>query len=281
MAGRDHIKKRDARRALTLLEVIISIALIVMLLSAMLTFYWQTLTIRDQAAQAADRTQIARHVLTGIARELRGCLGVDQIGFPVEQRLVGDRRRITFLTTALPAKHQFEFFEEFDTLPPAQHDLVEVGYWLQVDDEETTEDGDPIVSGILRTAKITLNQFLIDETDPLDLRTDLWSPELLYLEFRYFDGVEWTTTWDVTAGNSLPQLIQITVGFKPLTMYEYEDQDLDEYPIDEYPLGDDQYHADRYTTLVRIPAADKFFASRLQRVGRQLTEQLGVGAEGF
>ena len=281
MVARGFGEKRVARRALTLLEVIISIALIVMLLSALLTFYWQTLTIRDQVAKAADRTQIARYVLTGIARELRGCLGVDQVGFPVAQRLAGDRRSIKFLTTALPAVHQFDFFEEFDTLPPAQHDLLEVGYSLWVDDEETTEDGDPLVTGILRTAKITLNQFLIDETDPLDLRTDLWSPELLYLEFRYFDGVEWTTKWDVTAGNSLPQLIQITVGFKPLTMYEYEDQDLDEYPIQEYPLGDDRYHADRYTTLVRIPAADKFFASRLQRVGQQMTEQFGVGAEGF
>lgn len=267
---------RAVRRALTLLEVIIAIVLIVVLLSAALTFLWQTLEIRKDAGQASDRTQIARQVLTKIENELRGCLGVEQIGFPVEQRLAGDRRSITFLTTALPDDNDYVFRDATEAPPPAEHDLRVVSYSLWVDHENTDENGEPIVGGVIRSEKKTLNQFVVDESDPLTVRNDLWSHELAYLEFRYFDGVEWDTKWDITEGNSLPQLVQITVGFKPITSDELADSDLTSFPVAEYPFGSDEVKADRYTTVVRLPAADKFFGSRVQRVGKQLTEQLGV-----
>lgn len=270
---------RMRRRALTLMELIIGIAIIVVLLSSMLAFLWRFMEARRQAAIAADQTQIARQVLGKLAAELRGCVGVDEVGFPMEQgqRLLGDRRSITFLTSALPGEQQYRFFSEFETLPPAQHDLRQVSYSLWVDQENTTEDGEPIVGGIIRTVKKTLNQFIVEEDEPLALRNDLWSYELGYLEFRYFDGVEWSTEWNVTQGNSLPQLVQITVGFRPITRYEYDDEDLSDYPIEEYPLGNDEYHPDRYSTIVKIPAADRFFSSRVQRVGQQFAEQFGVG----
>ncbi len=267
---------RARRRALTLLEVVIAITLIVLLLGSILTFFWQSIEIRRQAVASADRTEIARQMLDRLSKELRGCVGLDQIGFPVEQRLVGDRRSVTFLTTVLPAKSQYDFYRESEDLPPAQHDLTLVTYKLWVDPQQTTESGDPIVGGILRTEKKTLNQYVVNEDDPLDVRNDLWSHELGYLEFRYYDGIEWDTKWDVTEGNSLPQLIQIAVGFNSITKVELEDQDLTQYPLSDYPLGDDQVHADRYSTIVRIPAADQFFSSRIQRVGKQVTEQLGV-----
>ena len=79
-------------RGLTLLEVIISITLITMIFSALLTFCWQSVEIREQAARVADRTQLARQVLDRLATELRGCVGVEEWGFPVESRLAGDRR---------------------------------------------------------------------------------------------------------------------------------------------------------------------------------------------
>jgi hypothetical protein len=271
----------------------------------MLTFFWQVVEVRDTAAQTADRMQVARQVLSHIAAELRGCVGFEQFGFPIEQPLVseqlteeldqeaqapatpgvvpllaGDRRRITFLTSTLPAEHQYGFYQEAAYQPPAQHDLRQISYWLWVDPEQTDDNGEPIVGGIVRTEKKTLNQYVVDLEDPLDVRNDLWSPELGYLEFRYFDGLEWSTSWTVTAGNSLPQLIQITVGFQPCTTYDLEDQDLDHYPIAEYPYGDDRYHRDRYSIIVRIPAADRFFSSRINnQIGKALSEQFEV--EGF
>jgi len=270
-------RSRYTATGLTLLEVVISISLITMLVGALLAFYFESLGVRAQAVQMADRMEIARLVLDRLANELRGCLGVQQFGFPVQQRLKGERRAIQFLTATLPDKELYQFFGEFDQLPPGQHDLREVGYQLWVDPENTTDEGEPIVGGIVRSEKKTLNQLVVDEQNPEQLRYDLWSNELRYVEFRYFDGVEWTTKWDLQDGNPLPQLIQITVGFEPLTRVELEDQDLTTYPLEQYPLDDGHPHPDRYSTIVRMPAADRFFSSRLQRVGREFGEQLGVG----
>lgn len=263
-------------RGLTLFEVIISLALIAMLSAAMFSFFWQTIEIRDQAAGAAERTQLARQVLGRMATELRGCVGSMDLGFPIENRFSGTRRGITFLTTVLPDPHQYEFYGEFDDLPPAQHDLRLLGYTLWVDPDNKTDKGEPIVGGIIRTERRTLNQFLIDEDDPLTEKHELFTYELGFLEFRYFDGVEWDTSWTVTSGNSLPQLVQITVGFNPVTSDEYEDRDLDSYPIRDFPFGDDQHRTDRYSTIVRMPAADRFFQSRFERMRGEMLESLGI-----
>ncbi|MFO0840348.1 MAG: hypothetical protein U1D55_17710 [Phycisphaerae bacterium] len=260
-----------------MLEVLISLTLTVVLLAAALTFYWQTIAARDQAAQRAERMQLARQVLEKLAGEVRGCVGMEQIGFPVEQRLQGDRRSLTFLTSVMPGEEQYRFYRESEELPPAHHDLQQVTYQLSVNQDEQTEEGQPIVNGILRVQKSTLNQYVVKEDDPLEVRTDIWSPELKYLEFRYFDGVEWDTKWDITEGNSLPQLVQITVGYRAATADELDDRDLEQYPISDYPLGAEVPDPlDRYSVIVRIPAADRFFGSRVQRVGKQFSEQLGV-----
>ncbi len=279
------MRAASPRRALTLLEVTISVALMALLLAALLTFFWQTVRLREDASRAADRVQLAQHVLERIEAELRGCLGMETLGFLADpvlggQRLMGDRRSITFLTTALPPDSSYHFYRTSESLPPAQHDLVQVSYSLWIDQEKETDEGEPVVGGMIRTEKKTLNQFLIDEEDPLDLRHDLWSHELGYLEFRYFDGVEWDTKWEVEQGNSLPQLVMITIGFEPITRAELDDTDLDNYPLAEYPLGSEEYRPDRYSVIVRMPAADKFFGSRIQRVGKQMTEQVGVEGVG-
>ena len=263
-------------RGLTLLEVLISIVLIGVLFAALMSFSRESLKVRETAGARAEQTEVARQVLDRIAMELRGTLGAEQIGFPVTQRLNGERRKLTFLTTALPTEDQYRIYRQSEETPPGHHDLREITYELWVDSEKTDEAGNPLVGGIVRTEKQTLNQFIVEEDKPEQLRMDLWSHELGYLEFRYYDGVQWDTVWNITEGNSLPQLVMVTVGFKAATQYELEDSDLKDYPLDEYPFGDEQWHPDRYSVIVRLPAADKFFSSRFQRLGKQMTDQFGV-----
>lgn len=273
---------RRVRTALSLLEVLVALALIIMLVSSMFTFYWQMAEARQKAAEASSRTQLARVIVDEIAREIRGMVGFDKINFPSaqgEQRIVGTRRSLSFFTTALPGKDQYMFYGPSDNPLPAKHDLRLISYSLWVDPHEKNENGDPIVGGILRSEKKTLNQFVVNEDDPLDIRNDLQSPELGYLEFRYFDGVEWDTKWDITDGNSLPQLIMVTVGYKSIMQDELDDVDLQSYSVSDYPFGDPKPRDDRYSVIVKIPAADRFFSSRISRVGKQASDQLGVTGE--
>ena len=269
--------RRPTAHALTLLEVIISIALIALLLGALLSFFWQTLEIRQRAEHEADRTQIAQQMLDRIAGELQASVAFDKVGFPDMQQFSGDRRSITFITTPLPPQDLYAFFPQPENAPAPRTDLRQVSYSLWIDPEETTEEGDPLVGGILRTQRRAIKPYLTqadvsEDEDLLYERRDLWSPELGYLEFRYFDGVEWSTRWQVTQGNALPLQVQITVGFDSLTKDELEDKDLEQYPLDQYPLGPDVPQPNRYTRIVRIPAADQMFSARLYRLSSDTEE---------
>lgn len=263
---------RPIRRAFTLFELILAVTLVGVLFAAVLSFFWQSAEVRKQAGKMADRTNVARQMLDRLATELRGVPGMDDTLFPIDTRLQGTRRDITFLTTASPDQEQYRFYQPSETPPQARHDLRKVSYALWVEEDQTNEAGDPLIGGIIRMEQKTLNIPTLDTEDPLQLRQDLWSHELGYLEFRYFDGVEWDTKWDITEGNALPQLIEITIGFDSITAYELEDGDLQEQE-----LGDEEpYNPNRYSTIVRMPAADRFFSSRVQRVGKQMTAQMGV-----
>lgn len=262
-------RRPNLARALTLFEVIISIALMSILLTALLTFFWQTLSIRDQVALRIDRTQIVKQVFDRMSAELRAAVGVDKVGFPV-QVFKGDRRSITFVTAPLPAASDYAFFRESQQRLPPQQDLREITYQLWIDPDKTTESGDPLVGGILRTERRALDPSapqdeLNADTDELQFRRDLWSPELGYLEFRYFDGVQWSTTWNVPQGNPLPLLVQITVGFDSLTKADLEDQDLQTYPIDQYPFGPDLPQVNRFSEIVRVPGADQTLTAHVKR----------------
>ena len=262
-------------RALTLFEVVIAIALIAMLLSALLTFFWQTLAARDDAARRIDRTQLVQQMFSRIGAELRAAVGFEEVGFPV-QRFVGARRKITFLTAPLPAMESYAFYRASQEQAAPQFDLREVTYELWIDPDETTEDGEPLVGGILRTERRALSPSIEEEQLPeeerniLYQRHDLWSHELGYLEFRYFDGVEWATSWQIEEGNPLPLMIKITVGFDSISKVEYEDQDLESYPLDQFPLAPDVPQENRYSTIVRLPAADQMLTSRMQNLGSKM-----------
>lgn len=43
----------------------------------------------------------------------------------------------------------------------------------------------------------------------------LLAPEVASIQFEYFDGVSWTTTWDSATSNSIPNAIRITIDFLP------------------------------------------------------------------
>lgn len=41
------------------------------------------------------------------------------------------------------------------------------------------------------------------------------APEVASIQFEYFDGVSWTTSWDSATSNSIPNAIRITIEFLP------------------------------------------------------------------
>jgi hypothetical protein len=87
---------------------------------------------------------------------------------------------------------------------------------------------------------------------------------LKFVEFFYHDGSRWWDSWEIREGNTLPQMVMITVGYEPELPDDGEIEIIDDILADEEdvePLPDD-----RYMLIVRVPQADSLFLGpRLQR----------------
>lgn len=96
--------------------------------------------------------------------------------------------------------------------------------------------------------------------DYADLQTDtellagaarLIAPEVVSLQFRYFDGSAWFDTWDSTAYGALPQAIEVTLGFRPLLDEELSPQSGSSVPV-----------AEQYIRhVIHVPMAEPYSAS--------------------
>lgn len=261
--------RNQVRPAFTLLEVLLALALIVVLLGAINAFYMHALRVQEEGRQYTRFTVLNRALLQQMATELRQVPGELRGYGPT---LFGDRESITFLTYTLPDPRLFEVRTLLDERLPPQHDVKRVTYFLLRPPEGEDEiDGQPIVFGLARREEITLNQEVVVNRDLADQRIELQAPEIKFIEFRYFDGAQWWAQWPGGPGNSLPQMVRITVGRIPVPR---EEEGLDTRTDEErFRDEDEEVHPDRETIIVRLPMADAYFiGSRTVSLGQTLGE---------
>jgi hypothetical protein len=78
------------------------------------------------------------------------------------------------------------------------------------------------------------------------------APEVLALEFSYFDGSEWISAWDTTSYNGLPQLIKISIALTDPARSKSA-------PAQSFSSIADAAEQDPdnvYSVVVRVPACD-------------------------
>jgi hypothetical protein len=114
----------------------------------------------------------------------------------------------------------------------------------------------------------------------LDIRWDeLYSPEIRYLRFCYYDGNRWWDSWDLVGENPLPQAVRVTIGFEPMPPFGEAfgpDEPNEEFCIclNEDPVDCDPLPEDQYSITVRTAHADPLFRSRVSREAQSLMEEL-------
>jgi hypothetical protein len=102
-------------------------------------------------------------------------------------------------------------------------DVKSVAYFLQTSDEA---DPDAVLSGAAvsgvaglarREQDRAIASWAADDggLETADHSGSLLAPEVNYLEFRYFDGIDWYTEWDSEQMESLPVAVEITIGIDP------------------------------------------------------------------
>jgi len=316
------------RRAVTLLEMLLAMSLLVLLSSMTYWFYSSALRTRETGTQFAQKLQLSRVVLQRLAGEIRqaSIITADQrVG------LRGEAERIWLSTLRVPSREVSLPRGTFEDPPPGEYDLVKVEYKIARHPDIEHPDGYPEALGLARVehriprpdSAQTGEAFEDEEVilPPVDGNEDgngqtdedyadaaeerrlfkdeeesqaalgpdinweeLYSKEIRFLRFCYYDGARWWDDWDVAGESPLPQLVQVTIGFESHPPFDdkfgFRDEEaerfctcLNEDPVDCLPLPEDQY-----TMTVRVPQADPLFRSRVAKETQSLLQEVGTEA---
>ena len=276
------IDRKPIRRGFTLLEVVIAISLLVLLMTMLMMFYDNALVQRNEGTKRSRDAQLARVILDRMAGEVRQAVG-NVPGYGVG--VFGYKDRIEVNTLVMPDRKLSEVQSVRQRKLPAQFDLQQIRYYVAWDEENLTDEGDPRALGLVRReSKTYLRDAIVtseeaeesaEEVEEAEMafKEELYAPEIRFLELKYFDGATWWDDWELTQGNSLPQLVRITIGFEPV-IPEEQDMDIVEDDFLEDDADVDPLPGDRYSILVRPVQADVFFGSRMSREASAFSEGL-------
>jgi type II secretory pathway pseudopilin PulG len=273
---------RHRRRAFTLLEMIVATGLMVVLMTTMFWFYRTSILQRAEGTATSRDVQLARVILERISAEIRQSVPSMSAFGP---GVFGYKDAVEINTLVIPDKKLSEIRGIRDRSLPGQFDLQQIRYYIAWDDVNVDTNGDPRALGLVRRVSRTYLRdvvFLDDQGEPeatddaeLEFKEELYAPEIKYLEVLYHDGNRWWDRWELTQGNSLPQMVRVTIGFEP-ELPESEEMEI----VDEDFLKDEEdlepLQQDRYSTVVRLVHADLFYGSRLQREATALGESAGM-----
>ena len=238
----------ENRYGFTLIEVLLSLALTVVLMLAIYTVFdlYQRVTVSGR--DDVERAQIARAVMRKIELDLRSCIfqappeeeeesATEETGSIEEidtqaavsgstTGIVGDLDSIVIITSRPSRSMDYSSFLS---------DMRSVSYFLadpgatglrgtvanlaieQIQNQDKNSYSG--VQGLARLEGDRLAMGLADEQadeDALAENTRILATEINYLQFHYFDGVEWVDVWDSTEMGGLPQAVEIVIGFRPL-----------------------------------------------------------------
>ncbi|MBI4581256.1 MAG: hypothetical protein HY718_16255 [Planctomycetes bacterium] len=213
------------RRAFSLLEMVLALSLIIMLMGGVYGFYVSTMQAREAAVRSMRDTLLMRALLEQMAEEIRHVTDIvpDNVGF------IGTEEELTFTRLAIP--HMGEAMRLRDRVgddsKPGLQDFLRVTYKLEWDTsgENLDEDGTPVVYGLLRNSPPLIDPnpayqlspealtkleedtgFKLDDGAELPRlppsAPEIIAPEVKYLRFKYFDGVNWLPRWQATGGSA-------------------------------------------------------------------------------
>jgi prepilin-type N-terminal cleavage/methylation domain-containing protein len=107
---------------------------------------------------------------------------------------------------------------------------------------------------------------------------ELYSPEVKYLRFCYFDGSKWWDSWHVQGESPLPQMVQVTLGFEGQAPFgeEFESEENEEFCtcLNEDPVDCERLGSDQVSRVVRLVQSDPLFRSRITREGQAFMDKM-------
>jgi len=251
-------------KGFTLLETLLAVTIIIMILGTVYSFYDYSVTLTIRGRERLEDIQLARAVVEKIAGELQS---VTSSGSRFSAVLRGDPDKVSFLTTVVPSRLVFFPRDLMDRGRVIEHDLRNVTYYLSRESE-----GEKKLLGLGRDELRCLLTPIVEKKEAKDLTAEevekekrerdkfkvhfdlggnqalseqpviqqaLLSDRIKFLQFDYFDGNQWSSTWKKSGADALPRAVRVTVGFTEVPEEDFKREQLLSY--EDRPWRDDQY----------------------------------------
>jgi len=297
-------------RAMTLLEVMLSMSLLVVLSTMTYSFYYASLSSKARGTERASKVRLMRTVLRRISEEIRQSV-VKTTDFGLG--FSGGSEAIELTTLRVPRRDLAREQLSKELPVELEYDLVKIQYKIARHPDIVNEAGFDQPLGLARVEqriprRLASKRVVGGEKDALEnsaatakffresLRgskdatgkaaigpeinwEEMYAPDIHYIRFCYYDGYSWWDTWHVVGDDPLPQLVQVTVGFgdhPPLDGNVNEDEVNQQFCscLNKEPSDCLKLGKDEYSTVVRVSRADPLFRSRVSRESQLLSQKL-------
>jgi len=210
------------RRAFTLMEVLIAIALLLVLSGVIFAFLRDLLASRDRIAEITARQRLASAVIEQIERQaIFTIVGDSEFGSGVS----GDESSLTILSRRV-AVHELASGgpsqRAFLDLTRTEYQFDENAHALQVRRQvpgvNETSSGDDLPQ---RPSGMDAAEAEGDSSfERFDVR-------LYRVRFRYHDGLQWLSEFDSLNAGRLPQAVEVAIWFEPWPGEEWNEPEPD------------------------------------------------------
>lgn len=193
------------QRGFTLLELIVAMVIFSIVVSAAYSLFDAGRSVTSRAEFRSQLFQSARAALQAVEDDLRGAV---MLGTPFDSGFVGvnggsEKEPMDRVEMVSVNRHTGAAYDINKTVDVVRgSDLSKVYYWIEQDKSRPAQ-------GLVRERPLELTP--VNGPVRRDESIVEVSADVVYVNFRYFDGSEWLESWDSTQVRKLPKAVEVTV----------------------------------------------------------------------
>jgi prepilin-type N-terminal cleavage/methylation domain-containing protein len=185
-----------------------------------------------------------------------------QTSFPVNLGLYGTQTAINFDISRIPRQEEYQTLYTADSindLLDIPSDVKMISYYVRLGDgtanpsvQDVFNTSDSVPGLMRRQLSRAITSYAVENgnTEQLQNSDELLAPEVVAIEFRYFDGYEWLSEWDSDSYQAMPLAIEVLLTLESSSPY-HSGGVVNAFYTDE-SLGS-QSSAVTYRLVVRLP----------------------------
>ena len=154
-----------------------------------------------------------------------------QTSFPVNLGLYGSQNSINFDISRIPRQEEYQTLYSSDSineLLDIPSDVKMISYYVRIGDGTAITSAHDVfntsdnVPGLMRrqlSRAVTSYAVENGNSEQLQESDELLAPEVIAIEFQYFDGYEWLVEWDSDSFQALPLAVEVLLTLKSSSPY--------------------------------------------------------------